>query len=62
MARILQWVRYWKVEKTPSKQDLLEKFLETAEMDILTMILKDKEDQKIRDIWKLIYEWIKTVD
>lgn len=44
-ARIL-WAKYWKVEKTSSKQELIKTFLETAEIDILTTIIKNKDDQK----------------
>lgn len=40
------WVKHWKAEMIQSKQELIENFLKTAEMDILTVILKDKEDQK----------------
>lgn len=44
--------------KDSSKEEMIEKILEMAEMDILSGIVKDKEDERLRNIWKPVYEWI----
>lgn len=45
-----------------TKEELIEKMLEDAEMDILTCALKDCEDLRLRERWEPFYKWIQTVN
>uniref|UniRef100_A0A2D4IHE8 Uncharacterized protein n=1 Tax=Micrurus lemniscatus lemniscatus TaxID=129467 RepID=A0A2D4IHE8_MICLE len=38
------FAQYWKNENTPSDEDVIQKILDCAEMDRLTLKIKDKED------------------
>lgn len=46
------------MENTPSDETLINKILEYAEMDKLIYILKQTEECKFAQSWKLFYNWL----
>ena len=60
-ARIL-YAKNWKSPTVPKQEDLIEKIRETAEMDILSEVMKDCPLQKATERWDLFYKWIESTD
>lgn len=57
-ARIL-YARFWKLEDTPQKSDLLRVILQLAEMDILSERLKENTDYRVIKTWGEVHNWFK---
>ena len=60
-ARIL-YAKNWKSPMVPKQEDLTEKIRETAEMDILSEVMKDCSLQKASERWDLFYKWLESPD
>ena len=58
-ARIL-YVKNWKSQMIMKQEGLIEKIRETAEMDILSEVLKDCPLQKATKRWDLFYKWLES--
>uniref|UniRef100_A0A2H6N7W3 Uncharacterized protein n=1 Tax=Micrurus carvalhoi TaxID=3147026 RepID=A0A2H6N7W3_9SAUR len=56
-ARII-FVQNWKSEKIPIEEDVIRKILECAEMNRLTLAIKEKEQPEYYIIWALFYQWL----
>ena len=46
----------------PKQEDLIEKIRETAEMDILSEVMKDYPLQKATERWDLFQKWFESSD
>uniref|UniRef100_A0A2D4I807 Uncharacterized protein n=1 Tax=Micrurus lemniscatus lemniscatus TaxID=129467 RepID=A0A2D4I807_MICLE len=54
-ARIAQ---NWKSDKIPIEGKVIEKIFECAEMNRLTLVIKEKEEMEYYMVWDLFYQFI----
>ena len=60
-ARIL-YGKCWKKEEILSLEELIEKILEVAEMDVLAEALNERPSQKGLKNWERFYNWIRNMN
>ena len=58
-ARIL-YAKNWKSQVVPKQENLMEMIKETAEMNILSEVMKDCPLQKATKRWDLHYKWLES--
>uniref|UniRef100_A0A2D4PHI0 Reverse transcriptase zinc-binding domain-containing protein n=1 Tax=Micrurus surinamensis TaxID=129470 RepID=A0A2D4PHI0_MICSU len=57
-AARIAFVQVWKTPNTPNEELIIHKITESAEMNMLTLRLKEKDDSKFFLIWNNWYKWL----
>ncbi|KAF7244640.1 hypothetical protein EYD10_09237 [Varanus komodoensis] len=61
-AARIAFAQHWKSEEPPTDELILKKILDCAEMDRLTLSLKEKEDTDFYQTWDSFYHWLEKRD
>uniref|UniRef100_A0A2D4PLL3 Uncharacterized protein n=1 Tax=Micrurus surinamensis TaxID=129470 RepID=A0A2D4PLL3_MICSU len=57
----LVYAQNWKNEDTPVEREIIRKRLVCAEMDRLTLEIKDKGETEYYDVWSKMYQWLARI-
>ena len=59
-AARMVYAQYWKKENIPTKEERMMKLMELAQMAKRTILLKDKNILKFKEMWQPILEYLYT--